>query len=172
MEYFRPASPISSRAPCFSTEIRRHWRATIPTANSFVLDHLDLGDETGSTGCLWLTGGQLIATNQCLATIVGMAWDKLIVSNGQFSATHVLIADGSLSTGTLVLNGGTATLSGGLVVGGARLDRAGFDHGRTIDGDQPEHAYTHRQFRLWSNAGVQWRDARQEYDRRGLQRGL
>src|SRR6266404_2323732 len=93
---------------------------TIPTGNSFVLDHLDLGDETGSTGLVWVTGGQLIATNQCLATIGGNGVGQLIVSNGQFSATHVLIADGSLSTGTLVLNGGTTTLSGGLDVGSAQ----------------------------------------------------
>jgi hypothetical protein len=93
---------------------------TIPAGSSFELDHLGLGDETGSTGCLWVTGGQLIATNQCLATIGGNGVGQLVVSNGLFSGTHVLVGAGPGSVGTLVLNGGTATLSGGFAVGGAQ----------------------------------------------------
>ncbi len=93
---------------------------SIPTGNSFAPNHLSLGEETGTTGLVWVTGGQLIATNQCLATIGGNGVGQLVVSNGQFSGTHVLVGAGPGSAGTLVLNGGTATLSGGLAVGGAQ----------------------------------------------------
>jgi autotransporter family porin len=92
----------------------------IPTGNSIALDHLSLGEETGTTGLVWVTGGQLIATNQCLATIGGNGVGQLVVSNGQFSGTHALVGAGPGSVGTLVLNGGTTTLSGGLAVGGGQ----------------------------------------------------
>jgi hypothetical protein len=93
---------------------------SVPTGNSFVLDHLSLGEEIGTTGLVWVTGGQLIATNQCLATIGGNGVGQVAVSNGQFFATHLLVAAGPGSVGTLSLSGGTATLSGGLAVGGGQ----------------------------------------------------
>jgi T5SS/PEP-CTERM-associated repeat protein len=81
--------------------------------------HLDLGEELGSTGRVWVSNGQLIVTNGYLISIGGNGVGQMVVSNSQMSAYNVGVANGPASQGTLTIVGGTTTFSGGLIVGGS-----------------------------------------------------
>jgi len=79
--------------------------------------HLGLGEESGSTGLVWVSNGQLIDTNGYLISIGENGVGQMVVSNSQMSAYDVGVANGPASQGTLTIVGGTGTFSGGLVVG-------------------------------------------------------
>ena len=79
--------------------------------------HLSLGEESGSTGLVWVSNGQLIVTNGYLISIGGNGVGQMVVSNSQMSAYDVGVANGPASQGTLTIAGGTGSFSGGLMVG-------------------------------------------------------
>ena len=83
--------------------------------------HFDLGEDPGSTGLVWISGGQLILTNNYLTTIGGNGVGQLVLSNGQFAASHVTVADSHGSLGLLTIAGGTGTFSGGFVIGNGMM---------------------------------------------------
>ncbi len=80
-------------------------------ANAF-----SIGPVAGSTGSVWLTGGQLIVTNS--DTDVGLAGDgRMSVSNGTMLCSNVVVGSVGGSQGTLTIAGGITTLSGTLTAG-------------------------------------------------------
>jgi hypothetical protein len=90
---------------------------TVLGGTCFENGHLDLGEESGSTGLVWVSNGQLIDTNGYLISIGGNGVGQMVVSNSQMSAYDVGVANGPSSQGTLTIAGGTGTFSGGLIVG-------------------------------------------------------
>ncbi len=90
---------------------------TVLGGTCFENGHLDLGEESGSTGLVWVSNGQLIDTNGYLISIGGNGVGQMIVSNSQISAYDVGVANGPASQGTLTLVGGSGTFSGGLIIG-------------------------------------------------------
>ncbi len=81
------------------------------------IGHLGLGEESGSTGLVWVSNGRLIVTNGYLISIGGNGVGQMVVSNSQMSAYSVGVANGPASQGTLTIAGGTGSFSGGLIVG-------------------------------------------------------
>jgi hypothetical protein len=81
------------------------------------LGHLCLGQEAGSTGVVWVTGGQLVTSNNYLTTVGGDGVGQFVISNGQVAASSMIVATGPGSLGKLIIAGGSASLSGGLVIG-------------------------------------------------------
>ena len=61
-----------------------------------------------STGTIWMSGGQLVATN-ALTTIGDGGVGRLILSNGIVNVSTALVARFSFSSGTLAVAGGTFT---------------------------------------------------------------
>jgi hypothetical protein len=104
-----------------------------------VPEHLSLGEDPGSTGQLWLNGGQLIANNSpvstnssdvqplwvnpaagvttnYLITIGGNGAGQATVSNGQLAASYLIVGDAAGSSGMLTIAGGAVDLSGAMAV--------------------------------------------------------
>ncbi len=77
---------------------------------------------TGTTGSVWLTGGQISVTNA--ATTIGTGNGQMIISNGTFLARDVNVA-ATFGVGTLTVAGGTAALSSNLTVAGTAIGRTG-----------------------------------------------
>ena len=69
-----------------------------------------------NTGSVWLSGGQLVATNG-ITTIGNNGFASVTVSNGTMLGTAISVAAGSPSRGILTLNGGTVTPSSFLSLG-------------------------------------------------------
>jgi hypothetical protein len=71
---------------------------------------LGIGNNLGTTGTVWLTGGQLLGTNGNLSIGVnGVA--RMIVSNGTMLVSNVILAVTSNGSGTLTVAGGTNEFS-------------------------------------------------------------
>jgi len=79
--------------------------------------HLGLGEESGSTGLVWVSNGQLIGHERVSYQHRRKRCGQMVVSNSQMSAYQVGVASGPASQGTLTIAGGTASFSGGLIVG-------------------------------------------------------
>src|ERR1017187_6778405 len=77
---------------------------------------LSIGDSLGATGTVWMTGGQVIATN--LSTCVA-SWGEglLTMSNGNWLGGSMKVGIYSNGLGTVSVNGGTMTLLTKLVLG-------------------------------------------------------
>jgi hypothetical protein len=93
---------------------------SVAAGSSSASGHLALGDEAGSTGSVWISGGQLILTNGFLVTIGGSGFGQMVISNGQVLTYSVLVASGPASQGALAIAGGAGNFSGGLIVGGGQ----------------------------------------------------
>jgi len=77
---------------------------------------LSIGASIGATGVVWMTGGQVIATN--LSTCVASWGNGLItVSNGNWLGGSMTVGIYSNGLGTVNVNGGTITLLTKLVLG-------------------------------------------------------
>ena len=92
----------------------------IVDGSCFLPGHLSIGVEAASTGRVWLSRGQLVASNDYLTSIGNAGVGQLVVSNGQMRAHQGIVGSNPSSEGTLTISGGTATFNGGLVVGQAR----------------------------------------------------
>jgi hypothetical protein len=79
--------------------------------------HLGLGEESGSTGLVWVCGGQLILTNDYFTGIGENGAGLMVVSNGQVLAGICVVGSGSSSQGALTISGGSTTFTGPLAVG-------------------------------------------------------
>jgi hypothetical protein len=85
---------------------------------------LFVGNESGSTGTVWITSGQLIVTNA--ATLVSSnGVGQMTISNGTWRARDVLVAAGAGAEGTLTAVGGTSSVLSNLTVGDCALDGFG-----------------------------------------------
>lgn len=84
---------------------------TIAGGTNVVSRHLNAGLLQGATGAVWMTGGQLIVTNN-LTSIGGSGVGQMSVSNGTWLGEAVYIGVNTGSQGTLTVAGGTVTLSG------------------------------------------------------------
>ena len=94
---------------------------TIARGKLEALELLTLGDESGSTGSVWVSDGQLvIGTNDYLMTIGNNGVGQLTLSNGQVMASYVIVANGPGSRGILKVAGGTGTCSRALSIGVAQ----------------------------------------------------
>src|SRR5260221_14017670 len=72
-----------------------------------VLSLLHVGEFAGSTGVVWMTGGDLLATN--LTTFIGNdGVGQMTISNGTVTASRVVVSNSS-NPGTLSIQGGTLT---------------------------------------------------------------
>ena len=71
---------------------------------------LGVANNLGSTGTVWLTGGQLGATNGGLSIGVNGV-GRMIVSNGTMMVSNVILAVTSNGSGTLTVAGGTNQFS-------------------------------------------------------------
>jgi len=70
---------------------------------------LEIGQLSGSTGSVWMSGGQLTAT--ALATTIGnQGVGQMSISNGIVAAANVVVGNSS-NPGTLTLAGGTLTVN-------------------------------------------------------------
>ena len=77
---------------------------------------LFLGDCSGATGAVWMTGGQLIVTNR--PTIIGHLGDgQVTVSNGTLLASDLRLASENGAAGSLTAAGGTLTVSSRVIMG-------------------------------------------------------
>jgi T5SS/PEP-CTERM-associated repeat protein len=80
-------------------------------------EHVSLGEDAGSTGLVWISGGQLTLTNNFLLTIGGGGIGQMVLSNGAVLASDVEVANAPASQGALLLSGGTGNFSGALAMG-------------------------------------------------------
>ncbi|HXI85190.1 MAG TPA: hypothetical protein VNL17_13985 [Verrucomicrobiae bacterium] len=79
---------------------------------------LTIGDETNSTGAVWLTEpGRLVITN-AVTIIAARGTGQMTISNGTFLGNALNLATNVTATGTLTVAGGTNALIGPLNVGG------------------------------------------------------
>ena len=89
---------------------------TLAGGTNSLSSFLDVGYFANATGAVWVTGGQLIITNNL--TLVGYnGVGQMTVSNGTSLARDVYIGDNTNSQGTLTIAGGTNSLSSLLAVG-------------------------------------------------------
>lgn len=84
---------------------------TIAGGTNIVSSILDIGAQTGATGAVWMTGGQLIMTNSTVLISEG-GCGQMTISNGTFLAGDLLFADPSTAVGTLTMAGGNTTILG------------------------------------------------------------
>src|SRR5205823_4129212 len=76
----------------------------------------DVGENAGSTGAVWVTGGLLMATND--NEIVGLSGvGQMTLSNGVVRFHSLTVGD--FNRGTLTIAGGTYSLSSELIIGTA-----------------------------------------------------
>ncbi len=75
---------------------------------------LEIGYGTGSTGVVWLTGGELTATNETSVGYSGIG--QMTVSNGIWNANNVYVGNQFSSLGTLTVAGGTNNLLSALQI--------------------------------------------------------
>jgi len=91
------------------------------------LESFQLSGDIANPACIWLTGGQLLATNNPFSfgstasyigeSAFGSADGQVTVSNGVWLATEVDVGASAGSQGTLSIAGGTTTLLGQLYLG-------------------------------------------------------
>lgn len=89
---------------------------TVAGGTSRLSSYLSVGDAAGETSVVWVTGGQLVVTND-LSFIGDIGVGQATVSNGTWLARDIVVAKASGSRGTLTAAGGTNILSGSLDVG-------------------------------------------------------
>jgi T5SS/PEP-CTERM-associated repeat protein len=78
--------------------------------------YLVVGYNSGATGTVWLTGGQLTVTNG--PTFIGnYGVGQMTVSNSTWLAKDVSVGNNAGSQGTLTIAGGTNSLAGNLQIG-------------------------------------------------------
>jgi hypothetical protein len=86
---------------------------TIAGGTSNAPSALVIGVDNGSTGTVWLTGGQLNVSN---FTIIGdLGLGQMTVSNGTWASVYVSVGVYS-GSGTLTIAGGTSTLVSNLAI--------------------------------------------------------
>jgi hypothetical protein len=91
---------------------------TVIDGTGLLLNDFNIAYENGTTGFVWMTGGQLITTNT--STYVGHSFEgfgQMVVSNGAWQARDVTVGTGGGALGTFRLVGGTTTISSNLVLG-------------------------------------------------------
>lgn len=89
---------------------------SVLAATALVPEHLSLGEDPGSTGRIWVNGGQVINTNNYLLTIGGKGVGQTTISNGLLAASYLIVADSPGSFGTMALVNSTMDVSGAMVV--------------------------------------------------------
>ena len=100
---------------------------TVVDGTGVLLNGFNIAYENGTTGFVWMTGGQLITTNT--STYVGHSFDgfgQMVVSNGAWQARDLTVGAGGLGTFRLV--GGTTTISSNLVLGDCTDGSVGLVH--------------------------------------------
>jgi hypothetical protein len=98
-----------------SSEAGSQGTLTIAGGTNRLSSSLTVGNLTNTTGAVWVTGGQLVVTNDF--TIIGRSGvGQMTVSNGTWLAQYVEVGTTAGSQGTLTIAGGTNTLSSLLVV--------------------------------------------------------
>ncbi len=81
------------------------------------LGGFDLGTNPSATGTLWMTGGELVATNSGEARIGSFGVGRLVVSNGTLRLGNAFLGRFAGGSGSLTVAGGTTTVSSGLTLG-------------------------------------------------------
>lgn len=85
---------------------------TFSEGSTLEANHFNLGLAAGSTGTLWVTGGELVATNGYMA-IGADGYGRMVVSNGTVLATEIRLGTNSTGRGELNIVGGTVTVLSG-----------------------------------------------------------
>ncbi|HUJ11120.1 MAG TPA: hypothetical protein VL171_13940 [Verrucomicrobiae bacterium] len=81
------------------------------------LGYISVGEQSGATGFVWMSGGIVVATNND-TNIGGNGYGHVAISNGTVVASHEWVGTFAGSSGTLRLAGGTNIVQGYLEVGG------------------------------------------------------
>jgi T5SS/PEP-CTERM-associated repeat protein len=90
---------------------------TIAGGTTTFLGGFDLGTNPSSTGTLWMTAGELVATNSGEARIGSFGIGRLVVSNGTLRLGNAFLGRFAGASGSLTVAGGTTTASSGLTLG-------------------------------------------------------
>jgi len=75
---------------------------------------LDVGEDSGSAGAVWMTDGLLMVTNFVAVGSGGVG--QMTVSNGTWRAAFVYVGDAPGAQGTLTIAGGTNSISAGFFI--------------------------------------------------------
>ncbi len=89
---------------------------TIAGGTNSVSSALVVSDDTNTSAAVWLTGGQLVATNATTTIGVGGA-GQMTISNGVLLANTVRLGTNLTGNGSLTLAGGIAAMIGPLEIG-------------------------------------------------------
>jgi T5SS/PEP-CTERM-associated repeat protein len=92
-----------------------HGTLTVVSGTNAITSFLFIGNAAGATGKVWLTGGELVVTND--VTRIG-EWGvgALTISNGLWRAAEVDVANLGTARGTLTMGGGTSEVGGAMFV--------------------------------------------------------
>ncbi len=90
---------------------------TLTMTSGVVTAGLTVGDLAGSTGVVWVRGGQLTMIGAARIAAIGSG--QLVVSNGTMNATDMRVGRFGGSNGTLTLAGGTSQFTSQLILGDA-----------------------------------------------------
>ena len=88
----------------------------IAGGTSFFMSDLDIGLFTGATGEVWVTGGELFATNSGAVWVSEDGFGRLTISNGLFRANIVRVGFG-FGRGEFNVAGGTSVVTSNLTIG-------------------------------------------------------
>ena len=102
---------------------------TVIDGTGVLLNDFNITYDNGTTGFVWMTGGQLITTNT--STLIGKSFGgfgQMVVSNGAWQARDVTVGTGGGALGTFRLVGGTTTISSNLVLGDCTDGSVGLVH--------------------------------------------
>jgi hypothetical protein len=98
-------------ATCVGSNSGSRGALTIAGGTNFVNGGLQVGLGVASTGSVWITGGELVATNSG-AEIGVNGVGRLTISNGVYRTQNLIAGLSSAASGTLTFAGGTADLNG------------------------------------------------------------
>ena len=93
-----------------------HGTLTVAGGVNTLQNGLCIGSSLGATGVVWLTGGQLTATNQA-TDVATWGYGVITVSNGNWVGSTMLVGEHSNAVGSVNIDGGSMTLYSKLVIG-------------------------------------------------------
>ena len=97
---------------------------TISGGTNTLSSALTAGKAASATGTIWITNGQLLATNS--PTIIGSnGIGRVTISNGTVRVRSLALGNGAGSAGSLTIAGGTTTVFSNIVVGDCPLGIVG-----------------------------------------------
>ena len=89
---------------------------TVGAGTNTLSSSLSIARSAGSTGAVWVTGGQFMVTNG--TTFIGLGGvGQMTVSNGTTLFQQMIVASNTTAVGALTVTGGTNSIWSGLLVG-------------------------------------------------------